>query len=195
MPTALSALSGLPVPTQYSAPNDAHQMAQYDHLVSQTHHHPFSTGFQHSPFNGQNFASSMHSFHQGINIVFLVICFAYCFNTYIFLHHQHVEKIMQNLHLINYRKWHQILIIMEKFLTLIGVNLMAIIQCKIIMHHHHRPQIIAQCKVTIQQRQIQIRNIGHSALLIKIINIMLLILYINVLLTIPILLFMFSQYF
>ena len=71
MSTSISALGNLSMPShhhQYGTSgssishNDALQ--QYDHLVTQSHQHPFSSGFQ--AFNGQNFSNSMHSFHQGI---------------------------------------------------------------------------------------------------------------------------------
>lgn len=79
MPPSLSSLSGLQIPTQYPGTqigNDAHQMAsQYDHLVSQSHQHAFSSGFQHPSFAGQNYANPVHSF-QGTSS-FCVVSIAF----------------------------------------------------------------------------------------------------------------------
>ncbi|KAG4080394.1 hypothetical protein HA402_010462 [Bradysia odoriphaga] len=68
MPPSLSSLSGLQIPPQYSGTpmgNDANQMAShYDHLVSQSHQHAFSSGFQHPSFTGQNYTNPVHSFQD-----------------------------------------------------------------------------------------------------------------------------------
>lgn len=64
-----SALSGLSMPQYAGGPpgGDHHQMTGYD-LMNHSGQSSFSTGFQHSPFHSQNFAGSMHHFHQGKQI-------------------------------------------------------------------------------------------------------------------------------
>lgn len=61
-----TSLSGLSMPQYPGVPpgGDPHQMTGYD-LMNHSGQSSFSTGFQHSPFHSQNFAGSMHHFHQG----------------------------------------------------------------------------------------------------------------------------------